>query len=502
MGPPSVRLGATPPSVSTMSPDPRRGLDERDVKRGMRLSIVEGMTFALMVGVGETFFLADATRLSASRLQQGLVVSLPLFAGAVGSVASLALLARMRTRKPLVFAAALLQSLVLAALSIASALGRSTPELLIAATTLAAICGQAGGAAWSSWFGDLVPAARRGQYFGVRNRWIYLTTFAGVLLGGRLLAVLEPDGPVAAAAASGEGGVRGAGFALIYGIAALARFTSSLLHLAAPEPPFGGLSPRARAARFMVTDQGKGIVRLVGGGAVFYFAVYVASPYFAPYMLEVLHFDYTEYTLASAAVIVSKVTFLSLWGRRVDQLGARPVFLVAAVLTSIVPLPFLWAEGLGWVLVAQGLSGIAWAGYELSIFTLVLERTYRRVRPQVFALQSLANGLAQLTGSLTGAWLVGAFSLPLVSVFAFSFAGRIVVSLALSFVLPHASWETPLRRREVLFRVAGFRVSGGLGLRPLPEPATRPAPALDAGAAVDSVRAEASDAAPSLTDRK
>jgi MFS family permease len=307
-------------------------------------------------------------------------------------------------------------------------------------------------------------------------------TFAGVLVGGRLLAVLEPDGPVAAAAESGEGGVRGAGFALIYGLAALARFTSALLHLAAPEPPFGGLAPRARTTQFMATDQGRGITRLVLGGAAFYFAVYVASPYFAPYMLEVLHFDYTEYTLASAAVIVSKVTFLSLWGKRVDQLGARPVFLVAAVLTSIVPLPFLWAEGLGWVIVAQGLSGIAWAGYELSIFTLVLERTYRRVRPQVFALQNLANGVAQLTGSLTGAWLVGAFSLPLVAVFAFSFAGRIVLSVALSFLLPSAKWEPPLRRREVLFRVVGFRVSGGLGLRPLPEPATRPAPVSDARA--------------------
>lgn len=455
---------------------PRRGLDERDVRRGLRLSIVEGMAFALMVGVGETFFLADATRLAGTRLQQGLVVTLPLFAGSVGAVASLALLARMRSRKPIVFAAAFLQSLVLAALSVASALGRSTPELLIAGTTLAAVCGQAGGAAWSSWLGDLVPAARRGHYFGVRNRWIYLSTFTGVLVGGKLLDLLEPEGPVAAAsgAASEAGGAAGGGtgFAVVYGLAALARLVSSLLHLAAPEPPFGGLSPRRRATRFLATDQGQGLARLVLGGASFYFAVYLASPYFAPYMLEVLHFDYAEYTAASAAVIVSKVTFLSAWGRRVDQLGARPVFLVAAVLTSIVPLPFLWAEGLAWVMVAQCLSGIAWGGYELSVFTLVLERTYRRVRPQVFALQSLANGLAQLTGSLAGAWLVSAFALPLVALFAFSFAGRFVLSLGLSSLLQRAPWETPLRRREVLFRVAGFRVSGGLGLRPLPEPAS------------------------------
>lgn len=452
---------------SDQDPQRRRGLDEQATRRGQRLSIIEGMTFALMVGVGETFFLADATRLAASRVQQGLVVALPLFAGSVGSVASLALLSRMRTRKPLVFCAAFFQSLVLAALAIASALGRSSPELLIAATTCGAICGQAGGAAWASWFGDLVPAQSRGRYFGVRNRWIYLTTFAGVLLGGRILAVFEPDGPVAAVSTGG------AGFALVYGLAAVARFVSSMLHLASPEPPFGGLAPRVRAARFMATDQGKGISRLILGGAGFYFFVYIASPYFTPFMLEELRFEYWQYTLASAAVIVSKVTFLSTWGRSVDQVGARPVLLAAALLASIVPLPFLWAEGLGWVLVAQGLSGIAWAGYELSLFTLVLERTYRRVRPQVFALQSLANGLAQLSGSMCGAWVVGAHSLPLVWVFGLSFLGRFVFSLALPFLIPHAPWETPLRRREVLFRVAGFRVSGGLGLRPLPEPASR-----------------------------
>jgi MFS family permease len=439
----------------------------------MRLSIFEGMAYALMVGVGETFFLADAIRLSASRLQQALVVTLPLFAGAVGAVASLALLARMRTRKPIVVAAAFLQACVLGGLSFASAVGLSAPNLLIVATTLGAISGQAGGAAWASWFGDLVPATSRGRYFGVRNRWIYLMTFAGVLLGGRLLEVYEPGGPLGTALGEVTGR-EGRGFAVIYGLAAVARLVSSILHLASPEPPFGGLAPRVRATRFMATHQGRGIRRLITGSAAFYFAVYVASPYFGPFMLESLRFEYWQYTIASAAVIVAKVTFLSFWGRRVDQVGARPVFLVATLLTAVVPLPFLWAEGLGWVIVAQLLSGIAWGGFELSIFTLMLERTYRRVRAQIFALQSLANGLAQLVGSLVGALLVSGFGMELVWVFGVSFVGRILISTQLDRLVPEAPWETPLRRREVLYRVAGFRVSGGLGLRPLPEPASPP----------------------------
>jgi len=433
----------------------------------LRLSIIEGMAFALMVGVGETFFLADATRLAGSRLQQGLVVTLPLFAGAVGQVLNLFVLARIRSRRPLVVAAALGQALVLAGLAYLSGTGRSTPEILIAAATLAAIFGQSGAAAWSSWFGDLVPAARRGRYFGRRNRFIYATTFAGVLLGGQLLQQLEPGGPAAMAMNSDSRG--GSGFAVIYAIAALARALSAALHARTPEPRFGGLPPRSRTFAYFATEQGRDITRLVSVGALFYLTVYIASPYFTPYMLEDLGFEYWQYMVVCATLIVAKVAFLSLWGRSVDHRGARPSLLLAALLTSIIPLPFLWADGLGWVLAAQAFSGVAWGGYELSMFTLMLGRTYRRVRPQVFALQGLANGTAQLVGSLLGALAVSVFSAKLVWLFALSFAGRFAVALIMPRAVREVSWETPVPRGKLSLRVAGFRVSGGLGLRPVPE---------------------------------
>ena len=42
---------------------PGRRLSAATVRRTMRLSVVDAMVYALMVGVGEAYFLADAIRL-------------------------------------------------------------------------------------------------------------------------------------------------------------------------------------------------------------------------------------------------------------------------------------------------------------------------------------------------------------------------------------------------------------------------------------------------------
>lgn len=437
---------------------PRRGpLGDEAVGRGMRLSILEGVAFAMMVGLSEAFFLADAIRLSASRLEQALVVTVPLFLGALGPLLGVLLLAKMRSRKPLVACCALAQSLGLTGLAVATYAGVSSPILLILAATLHGFFGQTSGSAWSSWFGDLVPETVRGRYFGRRNRWAYGATFAAMLMSGLILNSLE------AKLVEPTGGAGSPGFALIYGLAALARFGSVALHLITPEPRFGGLTPIKRAVQFTRTSSGRGLMRLLQANALFYFAVYVASPYFAPFMLEELRFSYLEYTAATTVVIAVKVLVLSRWGGLVDQMGPRPVFFVAALIVGIIPLPYLWTEGLGWVLVGQAVSGVSWAAYELSLFSLLLNRTYRGIRPHVFALQSLLNGAAQLGGSLVGAALLaGLPGADLRMVFAFSMVLRMIVALGLPKLVPEQRNELMLGRRAVLMRVIGFRPSGGL----------------------------------------
>ncbi len=89
----------------------------------MRLGVVEGVCWAIMIGFGETYFLANALRLGASTLEQALVVTLPLALGAIGPLISLRLLYRAPRRRPVVVSLTALQSAVLLAMAGSDAAG-------------------------------------------------------------------------------------------------------------------------------------------------------------------------------------------------------------------------------------------------------------------------------------------------------------------------------------------------------------------------------------------
>ncbi|HEX5135356.1 MAG TPA: MFS transporter [Planctomycetota bacterium] len=425
----------------------------------MRLSLVEGATYALMVGFGETYFLADAVRIGATRLQQGLVVTLPLCTGALGSVASLALLARARSRKRIVVASSFVQVAILVALALRGAL---SPTVLIGAVCLYQACGQATGTAWSSWYGDLVPKGIRGTYFARRNRFVHLFTCAGLVSAGFLLERLEPG-------AAGEvvHGAGGAGFRLVFLVAAAARLLSVLLLAASPELPFRGLTDAPQTLRFLATSRGSRAWRLLGTGAALQLMVYIASPYFGPFMLKDLRFTYLEYMASSVTVVSTKFLLLPLWGRLVDGHGSRQVYTLAAVLVAIVPLPWLWANGLLWIVPAQALSGFSWAGYEVAYFSTMLDTTTKRTRPYLFGLQNVLNGSMQLLGGLLGAALLAAAHGSFRVVFAASLVLRLAVALVAPRLVPAPRMSRPIGRRALFLRMIGIRAHGGAVHRPI-----------------------------------
>jgi MFS family permease len=347
-----------------------------------------------------------------------------------------------------------------------------SPLLLITLAALHQAGGQCAGTAWSSWYGDLVPADQRGRYFGRRGRFVQVGALLGVLLSGVLLQALEPG-----AAGLVEAGAGGAGFALVFGLAALARLASGVLLWLSPEPAFRGLPDLAQTRRFLGTRRGRRAWRLLAFGGALQFAVYTSSPYFAPFMLSELHFTYVEFMCSSFAVMGAKIWLMPMWGRAVDEHGPRSILAVVALLVALVPLPWVITDALWIALLAQVFSGFAWGGYEVAGFSFALGSTSKRVRPYYFATQNLLWGSGQLLGSLVGALLLGWLDRGWGLFFAISAGLRALLALAYPFWIPAERGRAArVPRARLLLRVVGFRPHGGLSHRPIEEPEGAPGP--------------------------
>ena len=433
------------------------------IRRAMRFSLADALFYALMVGSGEVYFLADAVRLGATALEQALVITLPLCVGTLGPLMALGLLGRFRRRKAVVVPAAMTQSLVLFTIVVTDLSGALSPRVLIGLASAYQICAQAAGTAWASWYGDLVPARMRGRYFATRNRIAQMATSGSLIVAGLLLQRLEPG--AAGVVAPGAGGL---GYAIIFGAAGAFRLVSVALLSASPEPRADLLSNRRETLSFARSDEALPVRRILLFAAALQLTVYMASPYFGPFMLQELRLTYAEYMAGSVAVVVMKFTSLPAWGRMIDRYGARAAFLLAVVLVALVPLPWLWVRGVAMVVAAQALSGFSWGGHEVSQFSLLLESSHARSRLHVFAMMSVFTGVAQLVGSLLGGWLLMKVDRNFLVVFVVSALCRLGVALAAPAIIPAGVGAPGIGRRRLFLRLLGFRVSGGMESRPIP----------------------------------
>lgn len=424
----------------------------------MRLSVVEGCLYAIAVGFGELYFVADAVRAGASPILAGLVATLPLWLGAVGPLLVLWMLGRGVRRRSIVVLAVLAQTTVLGLLAWSCAQPTHTAIIVLVSAAAYQVTGQAAGTAWSSWYGDLVPPAVRGRYFALRNRMVHLCTCLGLAAAGSVLAHVEPD------TLTNTGGT---GFRLVFTIAALARLGSAMLLLASPEPPPPEF-PRVReAAQFFCRPESLSVRRIFVVAASLQLSVYIASPFFAPYMLEVLVLDYFEYTLASLAAVMLKFLVLPAWGKIIDQHGARPVYTFAGVLIAIIPVPWLFVGNPAGVVAAQAFSGLSWGAHELGQFSLLLETAPANRRPHVFAALNVCSGTAQILGTAVGALTMWATDDAYMMVFALTIVTRGIVAAWMPRALPVVTERAPIARKHMLLRILGVRPSGGIGHRPM-----------------------------------
>lgn len=371
----------------------------------LRTSILDGVVFSIMVGLGETYFPALVAKLGYGQVAVGLIATVPMVAGALLQLITPPLVRRAGSNRRWVTLSTSAQALSLLVMAAGVLLGPPPLWFIFAAATAYWAAGLASGPAWTDWMGREIPPPVRGRYHARRSRWCQAGVLAGLLAGGftleRFAGGVIGDAPDARA----EGLLA---FAALFLAASLCRAVSTGLLLTQPEHAPGLRAQTSILSRAELADrlrhgpEGRLLLYLFSLQA----AANMAQPFFNPYMLAQARVDYARYTILLSAAFAAKVAIFPLLGRFVAVSGAARLLAIAGL--GLVPLPliWLWADGFWTLLAAQLISGCVWGAYELASFLMFYRAIREDERTSILAVYTCGNALSIAGGSIFGGWIL------------------------------------------------------------------------------------------------
>lgn len=423
---------------------------EAEQQSDQRAIIADGVSFSVMVGLGESYVPAFALAIGLGEVAAGLIATVPMLAGAVLQLVTPFAVRRLRSYRRWVVWCARLQALSFLPLIVGALLGRIDLAWVALGTVVYWAFGMSAGPAWNAWITTLVPAEIREIFFARRTRAAQSALLVGLLVGGSTLEL-----------ARGRG-VELPLFAALFGGALVARWVSSLcLQRHSEEPALASghtaLGPIA-VWRSLRDAHSLRVLRYLLAMQV---ATNVAAPFFTPYMLSHLALSYGQFMVLNATSFVARVAVLPLLGQIARDRGFRNLLWIGGL--AIVPLPLLWlvSDAFAWLMVVQLVAGCAWAAVELATTLAFFGGIEERDRASVLTAFNLANAIAMALGSLIGARLMVALDASpylYAGLFAVSSSGRLLAAALLRSTpdpreLPHA-----MELRTLAVRPSGIAV--------------------------------------------
>lgn len=446
----------------------RRHRHSRDpvVNRSLRHSLRDGMAFAVMQGSGETYLAAFALFCKASAAQVALLSTLPALIGSIAQILGAWAAGRIVQRKPVIVAGATLQACMwLLIIAVPYFYPAQAIPLLLFLYTIYFAGLSLSAPPWISLMGDIVPERRRGRFFAQRTRLTSIVSFAALVAAGVLLHLFD------------ERGITWGGFASIFLIACLARLVS-VHHLhRMHEPPASSLPATLKVLSW------KELRGLRASGALWfslYFvlmqsAVAMAAPFFAVYMLRDLQFSYLQFMLNTGTAVFMQFVALNTWGRVSDAFGNRLILVVTGMTVPILPVLWVVTDDFWYLIAVQCLSGIAWAGFNLSTGNFIYDLVPQSQRAAYVAVHNVLTALGVFAGAMLSSLLIGFvparttwfgdLSLPsvLLNLFLISAAVRLLVGILLLERIPELRRQRRgMSPRHFVFRATRFSAFMGL----------------------------------------
>ncbi|MEI6240770.1 MAG: MFS transporter [Planctomycetia bacterium] len=356
-----------------------------------------------MVGCGETYIPAFALAVGLGPVAAGMLASVPVLVGALVQLVTPLAVARLGTNRGWCVACTTVQSLSFIPLVVWAIRGHAGLWELLVAASVYWSAGMAGGPAWNTWIGTLVPERMRTAFFAHRNRLGQFGVFIGFVAGGIALQIGEAHDMTLLA------------FGAIFTVAAICRLVSTLLLASCREmqPPGraaadGAPSIVERVRRSIGTIAAAPSGRLVAYTCALAFSSHFSASYFTPYMLRDRGFSYHAFMLVIATQFLGKAIALPWLGRLGARIGSLGLLHVGGL--SVIPLAGLWLVSANvWFLMGvQLVAGFCWAAYELALALLFFDAVPHRERTAVITAYNLGIAVATVAGAAAGGLLLEA----------------------------------------------------------------------------------------------
>ncbi|MCA9184801.1 MAG: MFS transporter [Pirellulaceae bacterium] len=373
------------------------------LRTNLRAICSDGVAHSLMVGIGETYVPAFALSIGMSCLQAGLIATLPLLLGGLLQLAAPWGVERLHSFRTWIVRCAIVQALSLYWLAgMALSTTRPTWWVFVPVTVYWAT-GLAVGPAWNTWVQFLVPTSVRPTFFARRVRMCQLGVLAGLVAGGLLLRY----GTTTISAQYV--------FALLFSVAGCGRVYSAWKLASQSESAAWADDAsqsmkwcliRSAAVKCLANGDERRQLRFVVYLIAMQVAVYIAAPYFTPYMLKSVNFTYLQYMTLLGCGFLGKALMLPLAGQIVKRFGAGRLLRLSGI--GIIPMSALWlvSDNMVYLIVLQLTSGAVWACYELAMFLKFFDSISHRHRIPVMTFYNLGNSAAMVLGTGIGAAMI------------------------------------------------------------------------------------------------
>ena len=359
----------------------------------MKISTIEGSWWAVMYGTVETYFGAFFEYLKYSSYEISILMTFPIFFGAIFQNLANKLYNLFKSRKILLMTLKLVQSITIPIIFYIGYSSGSYYILLIFICFYFAIA-LAQMSPWTSWMGYLVPGRLRGRYFGTRSQIVRIFMLISSLIAGAILNAYNDSDPIV-------------GFGIIFFVGVVAN-SGSIIYLKKQFEPPSTLFDEGNEKINLRDASYKKLRRFIIYDSLSEFALCISGPLIMIYWLRDLNFDYIELAVLINVSQVMGLFSLRYWGKKIDQLGSYLTIRLSSLAISI--FPFFWIFiyyspeqlKLPLSLLLASLASLMFSGRALAMDTRLYEHMNNKSMIRITSKRVFYRGLSTFAGGLFG----------------------------------------------------------------------------------------------------